>query len=510
MLSKLWRFFEKIESDKTPLVYWFISLFAIIAIRNLLEGILEKSHWIVAPRPFFIDFPVAYVMLFLALAILLKLITRAKVSSLIKVLVVLFSLILIVPIIDFAASGGEGLHIKYLAGSAENIAKNFVTYYSDGGATIGERVEGIVFGLLLLLYVYIKTKSVAKAAVGIFLAYCAVFVFAALGPLAHGFAHFFFGAPTDALSGTYGNGLYEAYKVGLLVTLFISFIVAIELALLLAISKRQKFILLLKAIRPVRSAHYLLLSVFGILLGISATGSWKFGFYGIFAFGYVVSVFFAYQFACLINDFFDRDLHMRIKSKQSDGDWRTVKQASMAYLALALIMGYTIGYETLIFLACSAAVAFLYSAPPLKLKRYPIVASLALAVCALLVILGGFAVFARDKTVELFPQQVAIVVLLVYTLGTNYKDLKDARLDKENKVYTIPVLLGEKKGKITIAIMTALSFLVVPFILNTPDLIIPSVIGSLLSAVFIARNADEKIFRTMHLCYFVLVMYYLI
>lgn len=508
MLSRLWKLFERIESDETPLKYWLASFFAIILLRNLLEGLLGSCHCIFPPRPFFVSFPLPYILLFLALAILLKVVTRIRTVSLMKVLVLLFSLLLIVPVIDYFAYGGEGTRLGYLDDSG--LASDFLTFYSGTGVTTGQKIEAITFGLLLLAYMFFKTKSAAKATAGLFLAYCILFAVAALPPLTYAVVHPLFGAPpASAPPDAYGKELYTAYKSGLPVTLFITIAVAAEIALLLAISQRQKFVLLLKAIRPFRSAHYVLLGIFGILLGVSATDGWKYGFYGVFAFCYMVSVFFAYQFACLINDFFDRDLHVRTKSKQSDSDWRAVKLAAIMYLALSILIAVSIGYDTLVFLICFVAVAFLYSAPPLSLKRYPIVASFALATCALFIILGGFAVFSRGDSAT-FPLQVAIMVLVVYTLGTNCKDLKDVKSDRERKVYSLPVLLGERRGRFLIAVMTLSSFLLVPFILNISDLVLPSVVGGLLSVVLIARNDDERIFRAMHLFYFILVMYYLV
>lgn len=509
----LWNFFKRIETDKTPLAYWLASFFAIILLRNLLEGVLGGNHEVIKASSFFISLVLPYIFLFLALVIILRFITREKASSIMKVLVVLFALLLVVPIIDFFAYGGRGAQIIYLSGDASQMAGNFLTYYSTG-ATVGQRVEGLAFGLLLLLYLFTKTKSAPKVLAGLFLAYCMLFVFAALSPIALGLSNLLFGSPAQVgvslQSVGYEKGLYVSYISGLLTVLLSSLLIALEAAILLAICSQQKFLLLLRAIRLVRSAHYMLLAIFGVLLGVSATQSWRFGFYNFFSFGYVVAVFFAHQFACLINDFFDRDLHVRVKSKQSEGDWHTIKLVSLAYLILALATAYPSGYESTVFLICTAVLAFLYSAPPVRLKRFPIVASATLALLALLVVLGGFAVFAKDRVVELFPQQIAVAILLVYTLGTNYKDLKGIELDKKDKVYTIPVLLGEKKGKIIVGVMTVLSFLLVPFILGIPDLLLPSAVAGLLSVFVIAKNADEKLFRAMHLCYLVLVLSYLI
>jgi 1,4-dihydroxy-2-naphthoate octaprenyltransferase len=126
----------------------------------------------------------------------------------------------------------------------------------------------------------------------------------------------------------------------------------------------------------------------------------------------------------------------------------------------------------------------------------------------LLVVLGGFSLFAKEATISSFPLSITIVILVTYSLGTNYKDLKDIKFDQKNNVYTIPVLLGKKAGSLLVMVMTSLSFLLVPPILNIPDLIVPAAAFSLFSIIFILKQLNERYLRYMQMIYILIVIAY--
>jgi len=227
----------------------------------------------------------------------------------------------------------------------------------------------------------------------------------------------------------------------------------------------------------------------------------------IFALSFLLSAAFLYSSASLMNDLFDNDLHKRLRLAKSEVKPSLIKYSCICALVLSLLIAQGICAELAVIMACIASLAFLYSAPPFRLKRYPLIASLTLASCALMAVLAGFSVFAREATVGLFPPNVALAVMVAYTLGTNYKDLKDIKTDKMDRTYTIPVLLGEKRGKIAVGAMLAISFLSVPAILGIQTLFLPALLASLLSAIIIWRGMSEVYLRTMHLGYILLVIY---
>lgn len=511
MLSKFRWLFDKIESDNTGLHYWLIAFVAVVFVRNFLEGALEAQHSLLAPELFFVDFLALYVLLFLGLLILLRILTKASLESLIKVLVVLFILIITVPIIDFFVSSGNGYWTKSLRGGAGYLVENFTTYFSTG-ATIGQKIEALAFGSLLAIYLFIKTKNPLKTAAGIMASYLIFFSFAAVPSLIYLLSNLFFSNPLaysiSAVRGEFLGGSLALYITGEVINSVVMVIILLELAALLYLSDKRVFNFVKKSIRPLRLVHYTMLAGFGLLMGFYVAGGFKYDLYNfLFSLTFLLSAATAYQFASSVNDFFDMDMHTRLKIPQKAGDLKNIKILAVTLLVMSLLLAYPLGVDVVIVMATFASLSYAYSAPPLRLKKYPILASLTLASCALTMVLGGFAVFAKEETIMLFPPSIAMAILVVYTLGTNYKDLKDVKLDKENKVYTIPVLLGERKGKAVVALMTISSFLLVPLILGISALWLPSLLAAGLSPLFISKNLDEKYFRIMHLAYLCVAAY---
>ena len=514
MLSRLWNAFDRIEKSPLPLIYWMAVLPAIIIVRTFLEGLLEAKHTIILPQYFFLEFPISYFVLFLTLLIILRLITRERSAAISKILVVLFSLLLIVPIIDYVISSGEGYHLRYLRGDAFYLLENMATNLSQG-ASPGQRIEIITFGFLLLAYIFKKTRSYLKTLIGGIISYVAFVVWGGLPSVFYMLSSLLFGNPLGP--SVYGPGgifkarVLDTYMTTEVITLLALLLMCAELVIILAISDRRRFDFVRRLLRPLRLAHYIFLGSFGLLLGFHTVGGLEFTLHNyLFALGFLASVLLMYQSACIVNDIFDMDLYSRTKMRKSENHSRDLKLLAFLMAAISLLLTQPLGYPVFVFLATFASLAYMYSAPPLRLKRYPLIASLILASSALMIVMGGFAVFARGATVEAFPADIAVVILIVYTLGTNYKDLKDVELDRKNGIYTIPVLLGEARGKAVISALVVMSFILVPAILAMPNLLLPSALAAAVSPLLIFGNYKEHYFRLMHLAYLIIAGYMII
>ncbi len=506
MLDILRGFFGRIESDETPLIYWLFGLLAIILVRNLMEGFLEANHHLLPAHYLFVDFAAAYALLFLALLLILKAVTGGRSESIAKVLVVLFTLILIVPVIDCIASSGQGYEIGYLNGDFEYLSSMLLSYYGDGSATIGEKIEGLVFGSLLLIYIYIKTGSRIRSVAGLGLSYVALFTWSAIPSLIYAVSNVFFASPLAGgeviARGAFDKGFLIRYITPEVSLAVISILVAAAVSVVIFL-ERKRLRLPTSLFRPLRTAHYALLAAFGSLLGYSVAGPLEHPLYNyLFSFSFAVSIILLYQFASLLNDVFDRDAHERPGGKGNCLAAGTGLHLAFSFLAMSLLVGYSVGYAACAMLAIIAALAYLYSAPPFRLKRYPLLAPLALAGCALATVMGGFAVFAGEEGLGALPPEMAALLLVVYTLGVNYKDLKDYETDRERGVYTIPVVLGPDKGRTVISLLTAASFLLVPAITGLSGLWLPSIAVAAASLFLIYRDSNEFYFRIMHLAYF--------
>jgi homogentisate phytyltransferase / homogentisate geranylgeranyltransferase len=171
---------------------------------------------------------------------------------------------------------------------------------------------------------------------------------------------------------------------------------------------------------------------------------------------------------------------------------------SLGYCGLAFLFAALIGYIAIVLTAASLCLSILYSAPPIRLKRYPFVASSTIAVFALIVFSLGF--YSAPPTVE-FPTSVALVILICYNLAINTKDLKDYEGDKNSGVLTLPVLLGQRRGRIAIGALDFVAYLAVPAILQVHLLVVPALIFGGLTFYLIrrAKTPEALIFFVLFL-----------
>jgi len=95
-------------------------------------------------------------------------------------------------------------------------------------------------------------------------------------------------------------------------------------------------------------------------------------------------------------------------------------------------------------------VAFIYSAKPLRLKRFPIVATLVSSLASNLVTFGGFILASSNHSLSQFPIPIAVLLIMGYTLALPMKDFKDFDGDKKDKIYTLPVLFGIPWAKVIV------------------------------------------------------------
>lgn len=101
---------------------------------------------------------------------------------------------------------------------------------------------------------------------------------------------------------------------------------------------------------------------------------------------------------------------------------------------------------------CITAISFIYfvySCPPLRLKRIPIVSKLLIGLNSLLVAVAGFALTGGEA--QDFPLWWALFILIPLSLAANFVDLKDTAGDRAAQVATLPVLLGEQRARHFIA-----------------------------------------------------------
>ena len=132
------------------------------------------------------------------------------------------------------------------------------------------------------------------------------------------------------------------------------------------------------------------------------------------------------------------------------------------FLAFSLLFAYWASEACIMIMLLFVALYFLYSAPPLRLKRFFPFSAAIIGIQALLAFLAGASSLQASATgtVVLSPS-ILWLIFISFFLSSNIKDLKDADGDRRTGILAIPVLLGEGTGRKAVAFLVFLSYCLV-------------------------------------------------
>lgn len=510
---------EQIRSQEMNITGWLLGFSGILFVRFLLESISSPTYSGVIPSdPFTLVHYLLYFVTVTLGTILIfgHFIKEYKASS--KIILFGLSLTWLAPIIDIVISKGMGLKMLYIFDSGKDLVRDFLTFFGPDlfyGATIGIRV--VIFISLLtigyLTWVYTK-KDIQKTLFSIIFIYLFVFVIATLpgiiftvsnpnsGPATNSEIVFYIEKVilnSNILHNTLHEGMDFVSRERFLELSFnkfisqILFLISSILALFL-FSKinKEKFIAVLKNVRLERINFY----------NLSLLSGMGFAFINGLVSNFVLTDILTivclliswgalWMNAVHLNDIYDleideisnteRPLVKKILDKKQMKDignlWLTIG------LTGAFICGFYPFFMALVYTSCS----YIYSVPPLRLRRFPIVPSFLIGIACLSTILAGFFLLSEAKDIKAFPPLLAVGIVIMVTLAINFKDVKDIEGDKKAKVMTIPVLFPKNGVKI-VALLFSLSILLVPIFLSFYLLFVLSVPASIIGYKIITKK----------------------
>ena len=501
------------EAERSPLPwgYSLVTFLALVVARNLLEGALGPNGsigfvYFSSPSALMVldHFVFFYGSLYLAFGLVLSILTRERIGRVMKVMTPAWALLLIPPVLDFILTGGEGIKITYALELRPVILRFFDPRVSFETISPGQRVEILGACLLAAAYVRLKTRNWARTVAG----FIAVYVVLALHGVLPSLVARASWALTRVASASAEFAYLTAFKSGGIVAdesrkltlVFVLTTIALGWAAFRCHSPDRERAMR-RNVRPLRSLHYTGLTVFGIAFGwvlfsragVEFTGAGD--VLGMLA--TCMATLFAFQASVAINDIFD-EAGDRISEEARPLVSGTLERRDLVGQAVifslaALLLALNVKYSTFLFVVLALVLSFVYSAPPIRLKRLPIVSNLSLGVVSLLACLVGFSVYAEERAMALFPTPLAWVLVLSFGLGFAAKDLKDVDGDRATRVWTLPVLLGPSAGRAAVAMLVFLGYLSVALLLPYPMLRAPAVLFGLASA------ATVLVWRRKHL-----------
>lgn len=523
MRQKILSLIELIEAIPFSLGTWVITFTALVGgrlgIEHVLNDIVPQTpgyYFYQSTHHFF-----TFLCIFLVMLVATKWLARVNLKQATNILTFGFLLIWLPPIIDEIVTHGKGTWSFYTFDSFLGLWHRYLTFFGDKpeiGITYGIRVEIAIAIIALGLYTFLKTGKLFRGLFATWVTYTLFFILGAFPSLVtivllgweKGILHV---SENDIaglmLSPTTLFGLVPPSTLSSLsvkMSLVFASLDIILIDLILFFFFRTYFIARWKNARiPQVLYHNGLLLVGGLLALFYTPASFVPDFFhGLAIFILCSSVTLAWLASVVMNDFYDQKIDALTNPTrpiQSGSIPLPLYQTfGVLFFVASLILMALISTQAAIFLTLYQGIAWLYSAPPLRLKRFPIIATGLASAASLLILFSGYLVFAADKSITTLPWQIPTFLFVSYTLLIPIKDFKDISGDRTDGVFTLPVLLGEAQAKYLIGTFYFFFFITSIFILHIEHLFPLALFYATISYwLFQISGTDKKYFHYYNL-----------
>jgi homogentisate phytyltransferase/homogentisate geranylgeranyltransferase len=511
MRDKLAEIVQRLENAPGHGLLWILLFFAVTFLRGFLEGIFEESQTLgfrletlPSLEMMFLHGPLFYLLTFSFGALILSVLAKSTVDRTLRVVIIFSPVILVAPLLD-AVLGPQGFRLYYFqdaAAALRAVVYTFCPVKVLEGVSPGMRVEVLLACLGGAIYLWVKRSRLLFFVMGFVTIYLVAL----------------FGGFVPALYTWIVQGHTEEARIfkegGLILTDSRKYaLVHLELATLLLFwgylrFKRGRIRKLMTSIRPLRSLLYLFATGFGLLLGAIFLRDY-YPEYQADPFmipavaGSLLAIFFIFQSQLLVNDYFDRDID-RVSAKRTFFALGTVEACEAltigsVMLTLSLAYAAAIGYAALLLCVAAHLVGIIYSAPPVRLKRFFLLNTGCIACCIMLAVYLGFSLFAGRHAMAAFPGGVALFVFGVFTFASAVKDLPDAEGDRLGGVRTFATLFGVRASRYALSVIVVAAYLAAPLLLGRPILLAASLPCGVLSAVALLKERERWVFVLLFL-----------
>jgi 4-hydroxybenzoate polyprenyltransferase len=187
-------------------------------------------------------------------------------------------------------------------------------------------------------------------------------------------------------------------------------------------------------------------------------------------FDLMAAIWLSWIASVIVNDIYDFEVDVVSNPgrplQQNVFSVREYAELGAVIFFLALLGGLVVSFKFAALLLVYQFLAWVYSARPYRLKRFPGIATFVSACASLIILFIGFALFSGDQNLQGLSWRIILLLLLTLTLSLPIKDFKDIEGDKKEGIWTIPVLFGEEKGRLIVASGVFVSFILSVFLLN--------------------------------------------
>lgn len=493
MQAKLLKIIEGIERRPLSLGTFVATLLAIIVFRITLENYLENFPFRFSDQ-FFYQFShhfLTFSTIFLSALPVLVWAGKTGIRGATNILLSGFLVIWTPPIVDEIISRGGGLWSFYSFDSLIGLFKRYITFFGDKpdiGITYGVRFEVGLVVILVVIYAWLKSRSLFRTLASGILLYTVLFVIGVLpsiitllllGPSVGFLAVSEQDVARVMLSPAplfvFNPPGIESILAIKMTTQYAALIIPLIAALVFFFFRRIFWALYRNARFPQLVYHTGLFSVGAGLTWFYGTNAFRFDIFHVA--GVIIclmAVSSAWLASVVMNDFrdiaIDRVTNPDRPLVTGTIDPTTYRTIGILFFAASLFLSAIISTQMTLLLATYQFLAFLYSADPLRLKQHPIIATALAAGASLLILFSGFIVFSAEKNIAALPDSFITFLFFAYLAIIPIKDFKDIAGDKADGVTTLPIMLGEDRAKRIIGAAVFLVFVISPFILSLKSL----------------------------------------
>jgi 4-hydroxybenzoate polyprenyltransferase len=494
MLKLAKKIILEIENVQLKTTDIFVFFFFLIVLRIFTEAFLSKFYNTSAT---FLFFEFTHTFLFFLISFLLfiwiiKISLAIELKKIFNVLSWGFLIILLPPIIDFFISKGEGFWSFYAFDGIFGLVKRFFTFFGDNpqmGITYGVRFEVAISLLLIMIYAYIKTEKLLRS---LFLTISTYVVFFILGTFPSwiaiamrgwekGFLNVskmdvaqIFLTPVHIFSQE-NNEIISALNIKMSI-IYSLLLIVISSAFLFYLNKK-KFVKFMRNVRPPQIGYHCGLLLVGIGLGMFLTKQIvPFSFFNILSLLLILSsVSLSWIASVVFNDIFDRKIDLLTNKNRPliENIFMPDEYARIGWIMLiaSIFFSAIVSFKISLLLLAYQALAWMYSAYPLRLKRFAFISTAVSALASLIVLFSGFILISPAQNIVNLPSKIIWLFFISLVFSLPLKDFKDIQGDQQDGVFTIPVIFGEYWGKIIVGGGILISYILSVFFLNESRLL---------------------------------------
>jgi 4-hydroxybenzoate polyprenyltransferase len=486
---------QRVENSETPFTYYVLTFFFAVTLRNFFETFSDNIY---ISFEFYSHYYAFYICLACALIILFHYAVKEKIKKVAQVILPSFLILVIAPLIDLFLRLKSEFDMAYmLPGYHENILFRFFTFFGPldtSGITPGMRIEIAIVIVGSFIYCFIKMKRVLKSLICSFLVYTVIFVFCAMPFVT--------------------ESLFQVIRLdytlsSLSMRNFYLFVIALLVMWIFYVYNRKYFAATFKDVRLFRLLHFELMAVLGIVLAYRAYPlSFQVTHSTVLHILFLmIAIGCAWIFSVMTNNVADYGIDTITNVKRPLPSLtiplKEYKQLSWIFFLFTLVYAAAINFETLFLILVFTGNYFIYSMPPLRIKRIPFFSKVIISLNSLVLVMAGYLFVAPQLDI---PVYIVVYFLVCLTAVANFIDIKDYKGDKKMGIKTLPTLLGLKKSKIVIGSFFLGAYPLVYCMVGDVLLLVPSLLLGVIQFFLVTKKEYREEFVFMVYVYSVVML----